>query len=66
VGAGFGATWGESKTAFGWPGVGGQIGFADPATGISFAFLQMGDPDHLTQFARGTKLSSLALRLGRS
>ena len=43
IGAGFGATWGKSPTAFGWPGMGGQISFAEPATGISFAFFQMGD-----------------------
>ena len=65
VGAGFGTTWGESPTAFGWPGAGGQIGFAEPATGISFAFLQMGDPDQITQFVRGIKMSNLALALGR-
>ena len=65
IGAGFGATWGKSPTAFGWPGAGGQIGFAEPATGISFAFLQMGDTDQLSQFVRGTKMSNLALQLGR-
>ena len=65
VGAGFGATWAESPTAFGWPGAGGQIGFAEPETGISFAFLQMGDTDQVTQFVRGSQMSSLALRLGR-
>jgi CubicO group peptidase (beta-lactamase class C family) len=64
IGAGFGTTWGESPTAFGWPGAGGQIGFAEPATGISFAFLQMGDPDQITQFVRGIKMSNLALALG--
>ena len=63
VGAGFGATWGESPTAFGWPGAGGQIGFAEPATGISFAFLQMGDNDQVSQFVRGVRMSQLALRL---
>ena len=65
VGAGFGATWANSPTAFGWPGYGGQIGFAEPATGISFAFLQAGDPDPVTQFVRGTRFSNLALELGR-
>jgi CubicO group peptidase (beta-lactamase class C family) len=65
IGAGFGATWGTSPTAFGWPGAGGQIGFAEPATGISFAFLQMGDTDQLSQFVRGTKMSNLALQFGR-
>ncbi len=65
VGAGFGTTWGRSPTAFGWPGAGGQIGFADPSTGISFAFLQVGDADQISQFARGAKLSNLALELRR-
>ena len=65
VGAGFGTTWGRSPTAFGWPGAGGQIGFADPSTGISFAFLQVGDSDQISQFARGAKLSNLALDLRR-
>ena len=55
----------ESPTAFGWPGAGGQIGFAEPATGISFAFLQMGDTDQTTQFVRGVQMSNLALALGR-
>ena len=65
IGAGFGTTWGKSPTAFGWPGAGGQIGFAEPATGISFAFLQTGDTDQVSQFIRATKLSELALELGR-
>ncbi len=64
IGAGFGTTWGKSPTAFGWPGAGGQIGFAEPATGISFSFLQAGDPDQTSQFGRALKLSSLALGLG--
>jgi CubicO group peptidase (beta-lactamase class C family) len=65
IGAGFGTTWSESPTAFGWPGAGGQIGFAEPATGISFAFLQMGDTDQISQFVRGIKMSHLALEIGR-
>ena len=65
VGAGFGTTWGDSPTAFGWPGAGGQIGFAEPATGVSFAFLQMGDTDQITQFVRGIQMSQLALAFGR-
>jgi CubicO group peptidase (beta-lactamase class C family) len=66
VGKGFGTTWGESETAYGWPGAGGQIGFAEPATGISFAFLQVGDTDQITQFVRGIQFSNLALALGRA
>jgi CubicO group peptidase (beta-lactamase class C family) len=65
VGAGFGATWGASRSAFGWPGAGGQVAFAEPATGVSFAFLQMGDVDPVSPFARGVRLSNLALALGR-
>jgi CubicO group peptidase (beta-lactamase class C family) len=65
IGAGFGTTWGKSPTAYGWPGAGGQIGFAEPATGISFAFLQCGDRDQVRQFGRALKLSNLALGLGR-
>ncbi len=64
VGAGFGTTWGKSATAFGWPGSGGQIGFAEPLTGISFAFLQTGDREQLSAFVRATKMSKLALELG--
>ncbi len=65
VGAGFGTTWGESPTAYGWPGMGGQVGFAEPATGISFAFLQHGDRDEVSQFVRGIRMSQLALQLAR-
>ncbi|MGE4607450.1 MAG: serine hydrolase domain-containing protein [Myxococcota bacterium] len=65
IGKGFGTTWGESETAYGWPGYGGQIGFAEPATGISFAFLQTGDTDQTSQFVRGIQMSNLALQLGR-
>lgn len=65
IGAGFGTTWGKSPTAFGWPGAGGQIGFAEPATGISFAFLQSGDCDEMSQFVRAIQLSNLALEIGR-
>ena len=65
VGAGFGATWADSPTAFGWNGVGGQIAFAEPATGISFSFLQMGDSDPISPFVRGIRMSRLALELGR-
>ncbi len=65
IGAGFGTTWGKSKTAFGWPGMGGQIAFAEPETGVSFCFLQMGDSDPGRQFMRGIRMSNLALELGR-
>ena len=65
IGNGFGVTWGASDTAFGWPGAGGQIGFAEPANGISFAFLQHGDPDMNHTFGRSAKLSNLGLALGQ-
>ena len=65
VGNGFGATWGRSPTAFGWPGAGGQTGFAEPETGISFAFLQTGDHDEMRHFGRAVRFSNLALDLGR-
>lgn len=65
VGAGFGSFWGSSQTAFGWAGYGGHLGCADPATGISFAVLQMGDNDQLSQFARTARLTHRALDLGR-
>ncbi len=45
--------------------MGGPIGFAEPATGTSFAFFQMGDSDQLSQFVRGIQMSNLALELGR-
>ncbi len=65
VGDGFGTTWGKSPTAFGWPGMGGQIGFAEPATGISFSFLQAGDTDQMNTFLRAIPMSELALELAR-
>jgi CubicO group peptidase (beta-lactamase class C family) len=64
VGPGFGSTWGSSQTAFGWNGIGGQIGFAEPATGVSFCFLQHGDDDATRPFVRGARMSKLALELG--
>ncbi|MFI6458374.1 serine hydrolase domain-containing protein [Streptosporangium amethystogenes] len=54
IGTGFGlptpdAFW-YSPTAFGFPGLGGSLGFADPATGLAFGYvmnhLQEGAPDH--------------------
>lgn len=65
VGNGFGATWGKSPTAYGWPGAGGQVGFVEPATGISFSFLQSGDTDQQNVFVRAIAMSELALELGR-
>jgi len=50
-----------SANAFGHPGFGGQIGWADPATGISFSYLTNGfDRNDLREGRRGVSLSSLA------
>lgn len=56
---GFGRT--SSPRTFGHGGAGGQIGWADPDTGISFAYLTNGmDRHQLRQGRRGVALSSLA------
>ena len=56
---GFGRT--GSEQAFGHNGAGGQIAWADPATGISFAYCTSGfDRDIVRQGRRGVALSSLA------
>jgi CubicO group peptidase (beta-lactamase class C family) len=56
---GFGRT--NSPRAFGHPGFGGQIGWADPATGISFAYLTNGfDRNDLREGRRSVALASLA------
>ncbi len=56
---GFGRT--NSALAFGHGGAGGQIGWADPASGISFAYCTNGfDRNPVREGRRGTALSSLA------
>jgi len=56
---GFGRT--NSALAFGHPGFGGQIGWADPATGISFAYLTNGfDRNDLRKGRRSVAVCSLA------
>ena len=56
---GFGRT--NSPDAFGHPGFGGQLGWADPASGISFAYLTNGfDRNDLREGRRSVALSSLA------
>ncbi len=56
---GFGRT--NSPEAFGHPGFGGQIGWADPATGISFGYLTNGyDRNDLREGRRGVAVCSLA------
>jgi CubicO group peptidase (beta-lactamase class C family) len=56
---GFGRT--NSPDSFGHPGFGGQLGWADPASGISFAYLTNGfDRNDLREGRRSVALSSLA------
>jgi CubicO group peptidase (beta-lactamase class C family) len=56
---GFGKT--NSPNAFGHGGAGGQIGWADPATGISLGYCTNGfDRNEIRQGRRGVALSSLA------
>lgn len=56
---GFGKT--NSALAFGHGGAGGQIGWADPATGISLGYCTNGfDRNDVRQGRRGVALSSLA------
>ncbi len=56
---GFGKT--NSALAFGHGGAGGQIGWADPATGISIEYTTNGfDRNDLRQARRGVAISSLA------
>jgi CubicO group peptidase (beta-lactamase class C family) len=59
VARGFGHT--GSEHAFGHGGAGGQIGWADPVSGISFGFCTHGfDRHELRQARRGVALSSRA------
>ncbi|HET7530314.1 MAG TPA: serine hydrolase domain-containing protein [Mycobacteriales bacterium] len=54
---------GNSPRAFGAQGVGGQIAWADPATGLSFCYLTSGlDADVVASFTRSAKLAGLAAR----
>lgn len=56
---GFGRT--NSPEAFGHPGFGGQVAWADPATGISFAYLTSGfDRNDLREGRRSVAVASLA------
>ena len=56
---GFGKT--NSPMAFGHGGAGGQIGWADPATGISLGYCTNGfDRNEIRQGRRGVALSSMA------
>jgi CubicO group peptidase (beta-lactamase class C family) len=54
---------GNSARAFGAQGVGGQIAWADPATGLSFCYLTNGlDADVVASFTRSAKIAGLAAR----
>ncbi|MDP9386867.1 MAG: beta-lactamase family protein [Actinomycetota bacterium] len=56
---GFGSS--VSPRAFGHGGAGGQIAWADPASGLSFSYVTNGiDANVLRQFRRGHELSTLA------
>jgi CubicO group peptidase (beta-lactamase class C family) len=51
----------NSPQSFGHPGAGGQLAWADPATGISLAYLTPGhDRNFLNQMQRGAAISHLA------
>lgn len=53
----------NSPQSFGHNGAGGQLAWADPATGISLAYLTPGhDRNYLNQMRRGAAISSLAAR----
>lgn len=56
-----------SARAFGASGLGGQIAWADPATGISFCYLTNGlDADLVASYVRSSRLSTLAARWGNA
>lgn len=53
-----------SPGAFGHAGAHGQVGWTDPATGISFAYLHSGVwPDQMMSGARSMRLASIAAEL---
>lgn len=54
---------GNSPQSFGAQGVGGQIAWADPTTGLSFCYLTNGlDADVVGSFTRSAKIAGLAAR----
>ena len=56
-----------SPRAFGASGLGGQIAWADPATGVSFCYLTNGlDADLVASYLRSSRLSTLAARWGNA
>jgi CubicO group peptidase (beta-lactamase class C family) len=57
---------GNSARAFGAQGVGGQVAWADPQSGLSFCYLTNGlDADVIASFTRSAKLAGLAARCAR-
>jgi CubicO group peptidase (beta-lactamase class C family) len=62
---GFGKT--QSPGTFGHNGAGGQIAWADPASGLSFVYLTNGLDQHMVRQAkRGVALSSIAAELTKA
>src|SRR4051812_36646708 len=58
---------GNSARAFGAQGVGGQIAWADPSSGLSFCYLTNGlDADVVASFTRSAKIAGLAARCASS
>jgi CubicO group peptidase (beta-lactamase class C family) len=56
---------GNSPRSFGAQGVGGQIAWADPDSGLSFCYLTSGlDADVVASFTRSAKIAGLAARCG--
>ncbi len=56
-----------SPRAFGASGLGGQIAWADPVSGISFCYLTNGlDADLVASYLRSSRLSTLAARWGNA
>jgi CubicO group peptidase (beta-lactamase class C family) len=54
---------GVGPRAFGAPGIGGQIAWADPDTGLSFCYLTNGmEANIVTTFLRSSRIATLAAR----
>lgn len=56
-----GAAW-HSPTAFGFPGLGGSLGYADPATGLAFGYVM----NHIRQNATADQPSANLVKALRS